>query len=195
MENKKEIQVKAADEVVNKLRSKRDPTPYFLLIITTASMFFVEAAEMFIFTLLPPIPANAVVLLDASILTILIFPILYFYFFKPMTLNIAELEQKEKALRESEEKLKKYSENLEEIVEEKSKQVIQMEKLSSLGELMGGYSTSDKQPVSWGGQLFPTGFKEYGHRSSLKRGRGDYKKSGNRVPGHNKETFGIFKAI
>ena len=147
MENKKESQVIAADEVVSNLRSKRDPTPYHLIIITTASIFFVESAEMIILSLLPPIPEKVEVLLDASILTILIFPMLYFYFFKPLTLNIAELEQKEKALRESEEKLKKYSENLEEIVEEKTKQVIQMEKLSSLGELMGGIAHQINNPL------------------------------------------------
>ena len=146
MENKKERQVKAADEAVNKLPSKKNPSPYHLLIITTASIFFIESAEMIVLTLLPPFSDKAEVLLDASVLTILIFPILY-YFFKPMTLNIAELEQKEKALRESEEKLKKYSENLEEIVEEKTKQVIQMEKLSSLGELMGGIAHQINNPL------------------------------------------------
>ncbi len=147
MANKKERQVLSADEAVNKLRSKRNPTPYLLLIITTVSIFVIEAVEMSILTLLPPIPDKVEVLLDASVLTILIFPILYFYFFKPMTLNIAELEQKEEALRESEEKLKKYSENLEAIVEEKSKQVIQMEKLSSLGELMGGIAHQINNPL------------------------------------------------
>jgi two-component system NtrC family sensor kinase len=147
VENKKESQVKAADEAVNKLRSKRNPSPYHLLIITTASIFFIESSEMIVLTLLPPFSDKAEVLLDASVLTILIFPILYFYFFKPMTLNIAELEQKEEALRESEEKLKKYSENLEAIVEEKSKQVIQMEKLSSLGELMGGIAHQINNPL------------------------------------------------
>lgn len=147
VENKNEIKVKAADEAVNKLFSKGDPTPYRLLIITTASIFIVEAAEMIVFALLPPFSDKVEVLLDASVLTILIFPMLYFYFFKPMILNIAELERKEKALRESEEKLKVYSENLEEIVEEKTKQVIQMEKLSSLGELMGGIAHQINNPL------------------------------------------------
>jgi signal transduction histidine kinase len=147
VENKNEIKAKAADEAVSKLRSKRGPTPYLLIIITTASIFFVEAAEMIFLALLPPISDMAEVLLDASILTILIFPMLYFYFFKPMKLSIAELEQKEKALRESEEEMKKYSENLEEIVEEKTRQVIQMEKLSSLGELMGGIAHQINNPL------------------------------------------------
>ena len=105
MANKRESQVKTADEAVNKLRSKRNPTPYLLLIITTVSIFFIEAAEMIVLALLPPIPDKAEVLLDASVLTILIFPILYLYFFKPMTLNIAELEQKEEALHSTQERL------------------------------------------------------------------------------------------
>ena len=109
--------------------------------------------------------------------------------------NVTELELKERALRESEEKLRKYSENLEAIVEEKSKQVIQMEKLSSLGELMGGIAHQINNPlvgvVNFSQLVLKNMDKDYPLREDVETIR----KAGIECRDIIKETFGIFKAI
>ena len=47
--------------------------------------------------LLPPISFFLVTLLDAFLLIIVVFPFLYIFFFRPMTLNIAERKRAEEA--------------------------------------------------------------------------------------------------
>src|SRR5512135_308582 len=100
-------------------------SPFRLLVILIASVFAAELSIMMLFNKLPPIPDKFEDTLDALLLSIVLFPILYFTVFRPLRLllkqqtrmameleaanrhlqqDIAEREKIELALRESENK-------------------------------------------------------------------------------------------
>jgi hypothetical protein len=64
--------------------------PLALLALTMLSIFSSEVAVMVVLGLFPNISRYALPLLDAALLTLLVFPFLYLLFFRPMTLYIAE---------------------------------------------------------------------------------------------------------
>lgn len=73
-------------------------TPFRLLVITAGSVFIAEA---FIMLLLPDFTSlsdHVKMLLDASSVTILVLPTLYFFLFRPMILHIAEHERTGEAI-------------------------------------------------------------------------------------------------
>ncbi|MBI4937074.1 MAG: PAS domain S-box protein [Nitrosomonadales bacterium] len=70
-----------------------------LLIVLTGSVFFTEVLVMFLLAALPPMPKLASVLLDAALLSALLFPIFYFLVFRPLLQNITERRQAEDELR------------------------------------------------------------------------------------------------
>jgi|GEM_PF-1109996 PAS domain S-box-containing protein len=70
-----------------------------LLVILTAAAFLEELLVLFFVSILPPMPRTAKYLLDATLLSALIFPIFYFLVFRPMSRNITELRQAEDDLR------------------------------------------------------------------------------------------------
>lgn len=70
-----------------------------LLVILTAAAFLEELLVLFFVSILPPMPRVAKYLLDATLLSVLIFPIFYFLVFRPMSQNIAALRQTEENLR------------------------------------------------------------------------------------------------
>jgi PAS domain S-box-containing protein len=70
-----------------------------LLGVLTVTAFVEELLVMFILDKLPPLPKAAEFLLDATFLTVLIFPVLYFLVYRPMSRNISELKQAQEDLR------------------------------------------------------------------------------------------------
>ena len=70
-----------------------------LLVILTAAAFLEELLVLFFVSILPPMPRVAKYLLDATLLSALIFPIFYFLVFRPMSQNITALRQTEENLR------------------------------------------------------------------------------------------------
>jgi len=70
-----------------------------LLAILTVTAFLEELLVLFFVSILPPMPRTAKYLLDATLLSALIFPIFYFLVFRPMSRNITELRQAEDDLR------------------------------------------------------------------------------------------------
>jgi len=70
-----------------------------LLVILTVSAFLEELLVLFLLDLLPPMPKAAEFLLDAALLSLLIFPLFYFLVYRPMLHNINELRQAEENLR------------------------------------------------------------------------------------------------
>ena len=70
-----------------------------LLVILTAAAFLEELLVLFFVSILPPMPRVAKYLLDATLLSVLIFPIFYFLVFRPMSQNITALRQTEENLR------------------------------------------------------------------------------------------------
>ena len=70
-----------------------------LLIILTGSVFLVEVLVMLLLTALPSMPRLTSVLLDATLLSALLFPIFYFFVFRPLLRNITDLKQAKDDLR------------------------------------------------------------------------------------------------
>jgi PAS domain S-box-containing protein len=88
-------------------------TPLRSLIIIAVSTFLAEVLIMFLLTFLPPFSHTEEAFLDAAILSIIIFPVLYFFLLKPMILHIRERKLVEEYLRY-------YQNHLEDLVEEQS---------------------------------------------------------------------------
>jgi len=70
-----------------------------LLIILIGSVFFIEAFVMNLMHWLPPTPKTVGALLDAALLSLLLFPIFYYLIFLPLIRNIAERKLIEDDLR------------------------------------------------------------------------------------------------
>jgi PAS domain S-box-containing protein len=70
-----------------------------LLVLLTVAAFLEELLVLFLLDNLPPMPKAAEFLLDALLLTALLFPVFYFLVYRPMSRNIAELRQTEENLR------------------------------------------------------------------------------------------------
>lgn len=70
-----------------------------LLIVLIGSVFFIETFLMGVLALLPPMSETLAALLDAALLSLLLFPIFYYLIFRPLVRNIAEREQVEADLR------------------------------------------------------------------------------------------------
>ena len=69
-----------------------------LLVILAASVFIIEIAVMYLLHELPPIAEAASVMLDASLLTTGLFPIFYYFVFRPFVRKIEELKLAEERL-------------------------------------------------------------------------------------------------
>ena len=91
-------------------------SPVRMLVILTSAVFLLELSIMVAFRLLPPVPAWAENILDASILTALLFPILYYWVFRPLTRSIEQQK-----LTEAE--LLKHRSHLEQLVENRTKEL------------------------------------------------------------------------
>ena len=70
-----------------------------LLVILTVTAFLEELLVKFLLDMLPPMPKAAEFLLDATLLSVLIFPIFYFLVYRPMARYIAEIRLAQENLR------------------------------------------------------------------------------------------------
>lgn len=70
-----------------------------LLLVLIGSVFFIEVVVMDAVLSLTHLSKTGEALLDASLLTLLLFPIFYFLIFRPLILNIAERKRVEAELR------------------------------------------------------------------------------------------------
>jgi len=69
-----------------------------LLYLIVVSIFFAEVVAMILIYELPPLPYQYITLIDAGVMTILIFPVLYFLSFRPLIRHIEERKRTEEAL-------------------------------------------------------------------------------------------------
>ncbi len=79
-------------------------SPARFLIITIGGIFLAEVIAMIVIYGFPHLPYYQQVLLDAGIMVVLIFPILYYFSLKPLLLYIEKLQRLGNALRQSEER-------------------------------------------------------------------------------------------
>jgi len=70
--------------------------PGYLLLIIAATIYFTELVIMISFKYLPPQPIFQKDVLDATVLTIIVFPVLYLLVFRPLTTDIKIRQQAEK---------------------------------------------------------------------------------------------------
>lgn len=90
------------DQTPYSQKKDRHQSAIWLLIILAGSVSLTETLVMVLLPMMPPMSAANATLLDAALLSILLFPIFYFLVFRPLILSIAERKQAEEALRESE---------------------------------------------------------------------------------------------
>jgi PAS domain S-box-containing protein len=78
--------------------------PIELLIFITASVFGTGALVNLILSIFPFLSMQMFALLDAALLTVILFPIIYYLAYQPLTLYIEELKRTEETLQGSEAK-------------------------------------------------------------------------------------------
>ncbi len=83
----------SAGEAFKARPQKAHTTPLRLLVITTVAIFTAETIVMFLLTVFPEMPPLAEALLDAFILTVMIFPMLYFFSFRPLIQHVNEIKR------------------------------------------------------------------------------------------------------
>jgi len=77
-------------------RGAPDPAPRLfrsparLFAVTALSIFVAEAAVMFVLSAIPQLPLSVEALLDAVMLTLTVLPVLYFFFYRPLSTHMAE---------------------------------------------------------------------------------------------------------
>ncbi len=84
----------------NEALSKKEPrqSPVWMLVVLVVSVFIIEALVMLLLSLLPPQTQVVNTLVDATLLSILLFPIFYFLVFRPLIRNINERKTSESRL-------------------------------------------------------------------------------------------------
>ncbi|MHA2219792.1 MAG: diguanylate cyclase [Candidatus Hodarchaeales archaeon] len=97
-------------------------SPLYLLSFIIMSIFVVEAGTMFLLSLLPTMSTLIEAILDASLLVMLLSPLLYFFILHPLTIHIDKRRQAEEDLRKS-------HDELEERVKNRTKKLIDINKL------------------------------------------------------------------
>ena len=88
------------------------PKPVRMLTITIISIFVAEAFVMMILLVLPILSLYQMILLDTLLLIIIVFPLLYYYLYRPMVLHIKESRRVEESLKDSEEKYRTLTGNV-----------------------------------------------------------------------------------
>src|SRR5487761_2521290 len=96
-------------------------SPARLLFIVAVSTMFVETGVMFLFEQFPQISPVTGSLLDGFLLTILIFPVLYLFMFRPLSVHITALESAEASLKDQ-------RDLLEELVQNRTSQLLESER-------------------------------------------------------------------
>ena len=93
------------------MKTRQDANPIFLFLIVAVSIFAAETLVHFLMHLIAPFSQYLEMIVDASVLVIFVFPSIYFFSFRPLTLNLTLRNKLNEELQQSHEKL---NESLEE---------------------------------------------------------------------------------
>lgn len=92
-------------------------SPARLLIIITATIFMTHTLAMEMFSVFfPQCPLLIEVFVESALLSVMLFPILYYYSFRPLMVHIKERNQAEEVMRQSEDKYRHLFDNLSDAV-------------------------------------------------------------------------------
>jgi two-component system sensor kinase FixL len=78
-------------------------SPALILFIVALSVFISEASVMLVLHYLPHLSVISEAIIDATLLVVLVSPVLYYFLFRPLVTHIREREQIENVLRKNEE--------------------------------------------------------------------------------------------
>jgi len=81
-----------------KVNNGKITSPFWLLMVTALSIFIAEALVMLLLSYLPFLPFGIEAVFDAFLLTVIVFPMLYFFLFRPIGLHIRQRRKAELAL-------------------------------------------------------------------------------------------------
>ncbi len=84
---------KTPQEQASTTRRKRSYRPIGLLLIIVGSIFCAEALVMFVLSFFPDVSLLEIMFYDAAMLSVLVFPSVYFFVFRPVEAYTCELEQ------------------------------------------------------------------------------------------------------
>ena len=119
------------------MTAKKIPSPIYLLMIVATSIFLFEGAIMWILYRFTSLPPQAEGIIDSTLLIITLYPILYFFLYRPMALYITEQKESERKLQEAYDNLRTTQ-----------TQLIQAEKMTLLGQLSAGVAHEINNPVA-----------------------------------------------
>jgi len=91
-----------ADDSKTVIRKEPRQSALWMMIVLAVSVFIIEVLVMILLPSLPLMSDAAKMMVDAAMLSLLLFPIFYFLVFRPLIVNITERRMAEEALRESE---------------------------------------------------------------------------------------------
>ncbi|OUC15493.1 MAG: sensor histidine kinase [Alkalinema sp. CACIAM 70d] len=159
------------------VKLSKSKSPKFFFIAVALSVFIAELLIMLGFTVLPSMPELLEAVVDATGLSLLIAPALYYFTYKPLRTENQQREFVEQELRRSAqqlqtqaEQLQEYNQKLEHKVADRTQelslknseleallkqlhatqvQIIQNEKMTSLGQLVAGIAHEINNPVSF----------------------------------------------
>src|SRR5687768_11765629 len=96
--------------------SQTHRSPLWLFLTVIAGIFLAEVVAMNVVQAMKPMPYYQVTLIDAGIMTILIFPVLYLLTFRPLLRHIDERRQAEESLLRSRDLQEKFFDSIDTLI-------------------------------------------------------------------------------
>ena len=129
----------------SKVLTKKYTIPLYLFILTIFSVFISEVLIMFVLTILPySFGVTQRAFLDGLLLTVLIFPLLYLFLFRPLVLHINKRKKAEEELQKVNQRLRNLSAHLQSVREEERANIAR-----EIHDELGQALTALKMELSW----------------------------------------------
>ncbi|GBD97809.1 MAG TPA: response regulator [Nitrospirae bacterium] len=138
--------------------SKRFRSPLYIILIIIVSMFIAHFAAMFLLSGFPSASDTALSIMDISLSTLLVSPVLYFFIFRPQAMHISWRKKAEEALTKSRKTLKKERNNLRSALDMFSNTIKEVEESKGFENILYKPVENPDIPVCW--EMKNCGYKE-----------------------------------